>query len=296
MSTFPSPADQPYSVESSPYPSHSHPNHQRSTSRQSSTSTSSLRSIKRKPVPTEIDQLRQLGNEVIGGNSFSKKEEEEVLSDQARPNFLPHSNPSQGFHHSQASSSSYPPAPSPSALSRHTSTSSRPLSPPTHAPIASTSYSLQRPASLRSSVAPSSHASESVFGSPPQGIIGTTVPREIVRIERDYSSGTGTTQFWAGWIWELEGRVSPTVYQTILNDLNLILARAHDPSKSFGDNLLAILTFWISPMILTTHYEKEMKKFDECLQRVNREHLNPVGLNLLNPEKNAFLFLELEYY
>jgi len=37
-------------------------------------------------------------------------------------------------------------------------------------------------------------------------------PREVIRIERDYSSGTGIAQFWAGWIWELEGRVSRSPY------------------------------------------------------------------------------------
>ncbi|GAA5963877.1 hypothetical protein JCM3765_004049 [Sporobolomyces pararoseus] len=282
---------------SSPYPSQSP--HQRTSSRQSS--TSSIHSIKRKPVPTELDQLRIIGNELIGSGSqgnVPEAEREEILNDNARPNFLPHSNPSQSFNHPLASTSSstYPPAPSPSALSRHTSTSSRPLSPPN----VPTSFSLHpnslRPSSHSGASSASSHASQSVFGSPPQGILGVTVPREIIRIERDYSSGTGIVQFWPGWIWELEGRISPTVYQTFLNDLNLILARAHDPYKSIFDNVLAVVTLWISPLVLTSHYRKEMNKFEECLQRINREHLNPVGLNLLNPEKNAYLFLELEYY
>lgn len=55
--------------------------------------------------------------------------------------------------------------------------------------------------SQRSSVAP-----ESVFGTAPTGVIGRHKPREIVRIERDYSGGE-LCQFWSGWIWELEGRV-----------------------------------------------------------------------------------------
>ncbi|GAA6023933.1 hypothetical protein JCM11491_000292, partial [Sporobolomyces phaffii] len=102
------------------------------------------------------------------------------------------------------SSPTYPPVQPTASLSRHASTSSRPLSPPALPAITPTTYSLRIASS--SSSASSSHASQSVFGSPPQGVIGETVPREIIRIERDYSSGTGTVQFWPGWIWELEGR------------------------------------------------------------------------------------------
>lgn len=61
---------------SSPYPSQL-PN-QRSASRHSS--TSSIHSIKRKPVPTEFDQLKQLGNEMRGNPS---NEDEEVLNGKA---------------------------------------------------------------------------------------------------------------------------------------------------------------------------------------------------------------------
>lgn len=46
-----------------------------------------------------------------------------------------------------------------------------------------------------------------VFGTKPQGIIGKHKPREIIRVERDYSAGD-VIQFWSGWVWELEGRVS----------------------------------------------------------------------------------------
>ncbi|GAA5860498.1 hypothetical protein JCM8547_000323 [Rhodosporidiobolus lusitaniae] len=144
--------------------------------------------------------------------------------------------------------------------------------------------------SQRSSVAP-----ESVFGTAPVGVIGKTKPREVIRIERDYSAGE-TCQFWSGWIWELEGRVSPTDFQNTLNELNTVLASAHDPYKSIFDNCLAILTLYLSPYIVTTHYQREIRKFDEILIRANREKFNPAGLNLLSPQKNAYLYLEIEYY
>ncbi|BGP47245.1 hypothetical protein JCM10450v2_003097 [Rhodotorula kratochvilovae] len=135
----------------------------------------------------------------------------------------------------------------------------------------------------------SSIGDESVFGTPPVGVIGKTRPREVIRVERDYTAGE-TCQFWSGWIWELEGRVSPTDYQNTLNEVNVVLASAHNPAKSFFDNCLAILTLYISPLLLTSHYEREMRQLHDLLARANRELYNPVGLNLLSPRKNAFLF------
>ncbi|GAA5970591.1 hypothetical protein JCM11641_007362 [Rhodosporidiobolus odoratus] len=144
--------------------------------------------------------------------------------------------------------------------------------------------------SRRSSIAP-----ESVFGTAPQGVIGKTKPRELIRVERDFSAGE-TYQFWSGWVWELEGRVSPTDYQNTLNELNTVLASAHDPYKSILDNCLAVLTLYISPYIVGSHYEREMKKFHRVLENANRTIYNPAGLNFLSPWRNAYLFLEIEYY
>ncbi|ORY91578.1 Golgin subfamily A member 7/ERF4 family-domain-containing protein [Leucosporidium creatinivorum] len=144
--------------------------------------------------------------------------------------------------------------------------------------------------SRKSSVAP-----ESVYGTAQVGVIGKHKPREVIRVERDYSGGE-LCQFWSGWIWELEGRISPTDFQNTLNELNTVLASAHDPYKSCFDNCFAILTLYISPQILGSHYEREMAKFDRIMERANREVYNPAGLNLLSPRRNAFLFLEIEYY
>lgn len=51
-----------------------------------------------------------------------------------------------------------------------------------------------------------SRRSMQIFGTPQVGIIGHHKPREIVRIERDYTAGE-TCQFWSGFPLELEGRV-----------------------------------------------------------------------------------------
>ncbi|TNY17857.1 Golgin subfamily A member 7/ERF4 family-domain-containing protein [Rhodotorula diobovata] len=161
----------------------------------------------------------------------------------------------------------------------------------------------------------SSVGGESVFGTPPVGVVGKTRPREVIRVERDYSSGE-VCQLWSGWIWELEGRVSPTDYQNTLNELNEVLASAHDPTKSFIDNCLAVLTLYLSSLLVSSHYERvrasrrlltawrltlrwwvqEMRRLHSVLARANSDLYNPVGLNLLSPCENAFLFLEIEYY
>lgn len=93
-----------------------------------------------------------------------------------------------------------------------------------------------------------------------------------------------------------------------------MLASAHDPYKSCFDNCCAVLTFYISPYLLGSHYERvggvvigafspsrnsllipalqqEMAKFDRMMDRANREIYNPAGLNLLSPRRNAYLFV-----
>jgi hypothetical protein len=44
------------------------------------------------------------------------------------------------------------------------------------------------------------------YGSDPEGTIGVHHPKEIVRIERDWSGGD-VCQFYTSWVMELEGRV-----------------------------------------------------------------------------------------
>lgn len=41
-----------------------------------------------------------------------------------------------------------------------------------------------------------------------------------------------------------------------MNDLNAVLASAHDPAKSCMDNCLAVLTLYTSPWCFGSHYER----------------------------------------
>jgi Golgin subfamily A member 7/ERF4 family len=135
----------------------------------------------------------------------------------------------------------------------------------------------------------------SAFGTPPVGVIGRDKPREIVRIERDYTVGE-LCQFHPTFPLELEGRISPTLYSETINDLNVIIIKANDPIWACLDNTLAVLTLYISPFILGSKYKRETRNLRERINQANKKDFNPVGLNLRYPSDTAFLFLELEYY
>ncbi|CDU25363.1 uncharacterized protein SPSC_05197 [Sporisorium scitamineum] len=133
------------------------------------------------------------------------------------------------------------------------------------------------------------------FGEPVTGKPGVHLPKEIVRIERDYSSGE-LPQFHSSFPLELEGRISPTTFSELINDINTLLIKAHNPTKTWIDNTFAISTFYLSTLLVGSHYRRTMRELEELIARSNRETLNPVGLSLVDPHKSAFLFIELEYY
>ncbi|KAK0549058.1 hypothetical protein OC844_006925 [Tilletia horrida] len=133
------------------------------------------------------------------------------------------------------------------------------------------------------------------FGTAPVGVIGRDKPREIIRVERDYGAGE-LCQFHPAFPLELEGRLSPTAFAETINEINLLLIDAHDSAWSCFDNALAILTLWISPLFLSSHYARSMRRLEEFIHHTNLQVFNPAGLNILFPKKCAFLFLEIEYY
>ena len=77
----------------------------------------------------------------------------------------------------------------------------------------------------------------------------------MIRIERDYSEGE-VPQFETSFPPELEGRVSPVRHLNVLNELNTLLASANDPYRSIFDNLLAVLTFYLSTLIYRSHFQR----------------------------------------
>jgi hypothetical protein len=136
---------------------------------------------------------------------------------------------------------------------------------------------------------------DAAFGTDPIGQIGVHHPREVIRIERDYSGGE-IIQFAPVYPLEFEGRISATRFLESINSVNEILISAHSLSHSCLDNALAFFTLQLSKLVKTSHYEKEMRRLKQLMDNLNRETFNPVGLNMVWPRKVAFMFLEIEYY
>ncbi|KZT08947.1 uncharacterized protein LAESUDRAFT_748573 [Laetiporus sulphureus 93-53] len=184
-----------------------------------------------------------------------------------------------------------------------------------------TKLSPSRPLIPRSSYYFAPPPPDAAFGTPPIGQIGIHHPREIVRIERDFSGGE-LPQFAPVYPLEFEGRLTPTQFLETINSINELLISAHSLRHSFVDNALSFFTLQLSRLAFSSHYEKvrcmvvggsasnpaltrlllvllawqEMLRLQHLIEDLNVQMYNPVGLNILWPRKVAFLFLEIEYY
>ncbi|KAJ7293910.1 Golgin subfamily A member 7/ERF4 family-domain-containing protein [Mycena rebaudengoi] len=136
---------------------------------------------------------------------------------------------------------------------------------------------------------------DSAYGTHPVGQIGLHHPREILRVERDYTGGE-LVQFAPIYPLELEGRITPTQFLESINAINELLISAHSLRYSFLDNFLSVFTLQLSRLLTTSHYEKEMHRLEQLIDELNAAVYNPVGLNILWPRRVAFLFMEIEYY
>ncbi|KAF9229814.1 hypothetical protein BS17DRAFT_688683, partial [Gyrodon lividus] len=154
--------------------------------------------------------------------------------------------------------------------------------------------SRRRPLIPHSSYCFGSPPTDSAYGTPPVGQIGVHHPREIIRIERDYESGE-LIQFFPIYPLELEGRIKATQFLETINDINEILISAHSIYHSLMFNLLAVFTLQLSTLLVTPHYTKEMRRLERRIEELNTTVYNPVGLNILWPQKVAFLFVSLHF-
>jgi len=123
---------------------------------------------------------------------------------------------------------------------------------------------------------------DSVYYTPPMGRIGVHHPREIVRVERDYTGGE-IVQFTSVFPLELEGRVSlllisfranlprhaslliyhcmsmqitPRQFMESINAINEILISAYSLWHSVFDNGVVIFSLQLSRVVISTHYER----------------------------------------
>jgi len=138
-------------------------------------------------------------------------------------------------------------------------------------------------------------APDSAYGTAPTGHIGVHHPREILRVERDYTGGE-LIQFAPIYPLELEGRITPTQFLESINAINELLISAHTLRHSFLDNMVAIFSLQISKLFLSSHFEREMIRLGHLIDDLNMRTFNPVGLNIIWPRNVGFLYLEIEYY
>lgn len=113
---------------------------------------------------------------------------------------------------------------------------------------------------------------DSAYGTPPIGQMGVHHPREILRIERDYTGGE-VIQFAPIYPLELDNRVrysrvpwrgssnlpsqlTPTQFLESINAINETLISAHSLRHAFWDNLVTVATLQLSRLVLSTHFQK----------------------------------------
>lgn len=51
-------------------------------------------------------------------------------------------------------------------------------------------------------------------------------------------------------------QISPTTFSELINDINALLIRAHNPTRTWIDNSLAILTLYLSTLVVRSHYQR----------------------------------------
>lgn len=137
--------------------------------------------------------------------------------------------------------------------------------------------------------------SDAAYGTPPMGHIGVHHPREVLRVERDFTGGE-VIQFAPIYPLELEGRLTPTQFLESINSINEVLISAHSLRHAFLDNVITLMSLQLSRLVMSTHFQKELKKLRSLVGELNEISFNPVGLNILWPGDVAFQFLEIEYY
>ncbi|KAJ9101042.1 hypothetical protein QFC21_003260 [Naganishia friedmannii] len=93
------------------------------------------------------------------------------------------------------------------------------------------------------------------FGTSPSGIVGQHFPKEIIRIERDWTTGE-VCHFHSSFPMELEGRITPIEFRTLIDDINKRLQSASSQKAAVMENILAILTWHTSLFWWTSRYEK----------------------------------------
>ena len=127
------------------------------------------------------------------------------------------------------------------------------------------------------------------------GQIGVHHPREVLRVERDYTGGE-VIQFAPIYLMELEGRITPTQFLETINTINEILISASSLRHAALDNTLAVLSLQLSHLVFKTHYEKEMERLKTVFRELNEKVWWERGLSLRWPGEVAWLFVSFVFF
>jgi hypothetical protein len=101
------------------------------------------------------------------------------------------------------------------------------------------------------------------FSQPQTGTPTIHLPKEIVRIDRDWSDGE-PCQFCESFPLELEGRLQPHKWTEFISALNAVLLEAYSVRGAAVDNIIAVLTLWTSLAWRTSHFERVSRPSNHC--------------------------------
>ncbi|KAI8344656.1 Golgin subfamily A member 7/ERF4 family-domain-containing protein [Chlamydoabsidia padenii] len=120
---------------------------------------------------------------------------------------------------------------------------------------------------------------------------------KILRIERDYSKGDGITQFCTDYPNALQGKITLAQYEHTINTINTLLLHAERLSWLGAlYNLLEILTLYLLPLCVSSHYQKTIHRLLAFINKENRQVYQDHRLLIGNPVKTAFLYIEIQIF
>ncbi|PKI84516.1 hypothetical protein MVES_001833 [Malassezia vespertilionis] len=122
---------------------------------------------------------------------------------------------------------------------------------------------------------------------------GRAPPEMQVRISRVWN-GEEICQFSTALPSQLQDFMDAAVFGRSMSDINMTLCDAASPWPNLLDNVLAALTFQLSPCILGTHYRRCMKRFYVQLDAMEKSLFAPARLHITPPSRTAFLFLAVQ--
>ncbi|KAL1916834.1 uncharacterized protein VTP21DRAFT_5538 [Calcarisporiella thermophila] len=138
-------------------------------------------------------------------------------------------------------------------------------------------------------------ASEGTIPMQEKPVFFRTGRRSFVRVERDYSRGD-VTQFSIAFPVELAGRLPKEQFERTITIINQKLEIAERPLFNFIDALLGCMTATLSAYLFSTHYRRTVREIRKFIETENDVHYHPLCLNIIDPTRTAFLFLEIEIY